>query len=259
MSGERIVLCMKWGTLYSADYVNVLYNAVRAHLQGDFRFVCLTEDTNGIASEIETYPIPDIGLEEGHWKAGAWPKLSVFLGDLYGLQGRALFIDLDTIIAGSLDDMFNMKGSLIAIDFSPWRHNDGIRRTGTGIFAFDIGRSGQVLENFQSDMLGHIECYDNEQNFLHTEFEKIGLGAIEYWPEHWLRSFKSHLRQPLFLDRIWGPKPPKDEVKIVCFHGRPRPIDLIRPPAGNWDVFPHYGRGKVDWMVDYWTRYGGAL
>ncbi len=44
---DRVVICMKWGTLYSADYVNVLYNAVRAHLEGPFRFVCLTDDPRG--------------------------------------------------------------------------------------------------------------------------------------------------------------------------------------------------------------------
>lgn len=41
MTVNRTVLCMKWGKLYSADYVNVLFNACRQHLAGDFRFLCL--------------------------------------------------------------------------------------------------------------------------------------------------------------------------------------------------------------------------
>ena len=51
---------MKWGTLYSAEYVNVLYRAVRKNLSGDFRFVCLTSESDGLLDEIETYPIPEI-------------------------------------------------------------------------------------------------------------------------------------------------------------------------------------------------------
>ena len=35
---DRVVLAMKWGTLYGAEYVNVLYNAVRDHMTGPFRF-----------------------------------------------------------------------------------------------------------------------------------------------------------------------------------------------------------------------------
>jgi hypothetical protein len=48
MSRDRVVLCMKWGTLYPADYVNVLCNASRRHLTGAFRFVCLTDDAPGL-------------------------------------------------------------------------------------------------------------------------------------------------------------------------------------------------------------------
>lgn len=53
MTGNRTILCMKWGTLYSADYVNVLFNACRQSLSGDFRFLCLTDDATGFLPEIE--------------------------------------------------------------------------------------------------------------------------------------------------------------------------------------------------------------
>ena len=47
-TGERIVLCMKWGTKYGPEYVNRLYGMVRRHLRGDFRFVCLTDRSDGV-------------------------------------------------------------------------------------------------------------------------------------------------------------------------------------------------------------------
>ncbi|NCV49381.1 MAG: hypothetical protein EBW46_06690 [Rhodobacterales bacterium] len=110
MLTDRVVICMKWGTLYSADYVNVLFNACKANISGDFRFVCLTDHAEDLANGIEAFPIPDIGLEEPHWKHGAWPKISVFKQQLYGLQGRGLFIDLDTVIWGSLDKVTHTTG-----------------------------------------------------------------------------------------------------------------------------------------------------
>ena len=43
-SSSRYVLCMKWGSKYGPEYVNRLYAMVRRHLQGDFQFVCLTDE-----------------------------------------------------------------------------------------------------------------------------------------------------------------------------------------------------------------------
>ncbi len=254
---DRIVLTMKWGSLYSAEYVNVLYNAAKANMDGDFKFVCLTDDADGIDPEVITYPIPEIGLPQSAWKAGAWPKLTVFSDDLYGLNGRALFIDLDTVISGDLTEMFTFPGAFVCLDSRPWRYKSGPARTGTGIFGFDIGRLGAVVDHMVSNMDDMLSAYGNEQDFLHGEFEKLGFGDISYWPDGWLQSFKYHLRQPLIVDRFRHPKEPT--AKILCFHGKPRPIDLIDPPKGNWDVSPHYGRGQVPWMVDYWTRFGGSV
>ncbi len=45
---QRHILCMKWGTKYGPEYVNRLYAMVRRHLQGDFNFVCLTDNAQGI-------------------------------------------------------------------------------------------------------------------------------------------------------------------------------------------------------------------
>lgn len=254
---ERVILTMKWGTLYSAEYVNVLYNAAKANMDGDFTFVCLTEDAQGIDPGVVTLPIPEIGLPQSAWKAGAWPKLTVFSSDLNGLKGRALFIDLDTVISGDLSEMFDFPGAFVCLDSRPWRYNSGPARTGTGIFAFDIGEISSVVDHFVSKMDEMLSGYDNEQDFLHGEFATLGFGDIQYWPTDWLQSFKYHLRRPLVVDRILHPKAPT--AKILCFHGLPRPIDLIDPPSGNWDKFPHYGRGQVPWMVDYWTRFGGSL
>lgn len=254
MTTNRVLLCMKWGTLYSSEYVNVLYNAVRDQTSGPLRFVCLTDDVAGILPDIECHSIPDIGLEQQHFERGAWPKLSVFLQDLYGLSGRALFVDLDTIVCGDLSPFFDMKDELIALDSAPWRYTDAPPRTGTGIFAFDIGALGHLTDTIKTRRDHMVAVYQNEQDFVHGEMDEIA-----YWPQDWIVSYKYHLRPPLIIDRFRGPKPPSENVKIVVFHGKPRPIDLIRPPRGNWDVFPHYGKGPVAWMQAYWTKYGGKL
>jgi len=49
---QRHILCMKWGTKYGPEYVNRHYAMVRRHLTGDFNFVCLTDDAQGVRAEV---------------------------------------------------------------------------------------------------------------------------------------------------------------------------------------------------------------
>ncbi len=60
---QRHILCMKWGTKYGPEYVNRLYAMVRRHLSGDFKFVCLTDDGNGVRPEVTCLPIPPLNLQ----------------------------------------------------------------------------------------------------------------------------------------------------------------------------------------------------
>ena len=98
---DRIILCMKWGTKYGPEYINRLYAMVRRHLTGDFRFVCLTDNTDGIRSEVECFPIPPLDLPPGIPERG-WTKLTTFSADLHGLQGSALFLDVFFVFSGVL-------------------------------------------------------------------------------------------------------------------------------------------------------------
>lgn len=250
---SRVVLCMKWGTLYPAAYVNVLYRAVQAHLAQPFRFVCLTDEPQGLAQGIEALPIPAIGLDRWHYFNGAWPKISVFLADLHGLTGRCLFVDLDTVILDSIDPFFEMPGPLVAIDSAPWKNPNQPPRTMSSIFAFELGSLGYLVDDLRRDRDGIVSRHEIEQNYLHHAVE-----GIAYWPQSWLVSFKYHLRRPLVVDRFLPPRRPPAGAKMVIFHGRPRPVDLVNPPRGNWDRFPHYGSGAVDWMCEYWLAHGGG-
>ena len=52
------ILCLKWGTLYSAEYVNRLYRGVKAHLHRPFRFVCVTDDKTGLCEGVDAVDFP---------------------------------------------------------------------------------------------------------------------------------------------------------------------------------------------------------
>jgi hypothetical protein len=246
---DRVVICMKWGKLYSPEYVNVLASAVRTHLAGPYRFICLTEDAAGLAPGIETYPIPDIGLTQANWYHGAWPKVAVLDHDLYGLRGRALFIDLDSVILGDLGAFFEIPGPLVAIDNGAWTGEPP--RLMSSVFAFDLGRLGHVVDTLRTDRDAITARHRIEQVYL-----QAAIPDAAFWPSGWVISFKRHLRRPLLVDRFLAPRQPPADARFIAFHGRPRPIDLVR--SGHWASFPRAGRGPVAWMRDYWLRNGGT-
>lgn len=99
------VFCVKFGTKYGADYVNKLYNGVSRNLKSiPFTFYCLTEDAAGLDEGVKTIPL-DTSL------SGWWAKAHIFkAGTEYGIQGRVMYIDLDMIITGTLENMAKYTG-----------------------------------------------------------------------------------------------------------------------------------------------------
>ena len=85
------VLCIKWGNKYSADYVNKLYSMVERHLSLSHRFVCLTEDTTGLNSEIETRPLLRTDLKH------SYTKFELFEKELHDITGQILLKKTQTL------------------------------------------------------------------------------------------------------------------------------------------------------------------
>lgn len=255
---EFHVICMKWGTAFPVDYVNVLHNACRRKTTTPFRFICLTDDSDGLDPGIEAMPIPDIGLTREEWvQPGVWLKLALYVPDLHGLRGRALFIDLDMMVLDSLDDFLTFPAQFVTTDMGrSWRPGGGSHPPlpGTCMFAFDLGSQTQILAAFQADPDAARQRYRNDQNFAGAY-----ASSMEFWPDGWVISFKRWLRQPIGLDLFLEPRRPPASAKVVAFHGTPRPSDLMQPGVGRWDRLPHMGRGQVSWAVDYWRAMGGRV
>lgn len=253
---DRFVVSMKYGTAYPSAYVNVLYRAVRRAMRGPFRFVCLTDDPRALLPDIESYPIPDIGLLPHEWFiGGVWPKISLFDSAMNGLRGRALFIDLDMVILRDIDDFFDIDSPFVGLNAGPGWGREGFKpEFGSAIFSFDLGSMGYISDYFRNHKSKIINSFRTEQAFAASMIPQI-----DYWPRGWVLSFKRSLRQPLFIDLFKSPKTPPSTAKVIAFHGKPRPRDLIGEGPRFWDRFPHMGHGVVGWMMDYWVDNGGVM
>lgn len=243
MSEPRVILSMKWGTPYSSAYVNVLHRACRDHLAGDFRFVCLTDDAEGFDPGVEALPIPDIGCTPEHYRRGAWPKVSVFSKPLHDLTGRALFIDLDVVIVDDIAPFFTLEGPLFGVGAGhDWRHGKvpANPTLNTSVFGFTLGTQSDISEAFSADPDRASASFGNEQEFVEGTAR-----AWAPWPDPWVISYKRHIRRKPPLATILGPYPVPEGARIVAFHGKPNPLDVITDG-------PHRGLG---WLTDYWRRY----
>ena len=251
-----VILTMKWGTLYPADYVNVLYNACSKLLDHPFRFICMTDDASGIVDGVEIFPIPEMDLGENRFAFGCWPKISVFKKDLFGLEGRAMFIDLDTVIVGELTPMFKAKGGVVLIrewrrfiDYFRQRKVNGM----TSIFAFTLGTQSQIYDKFMENPDYAYDNYRSEQRWV-TDYAT----DMQFWGPKQVVSFKRDLLAPPLLNRFIPPKSPDPDTAVVAFHGVPRPIDVVPDNNKPWGKWSRWGRGPVKFVRDFWIDNGGT-
>lgn len=112
-----MVVCVKYGTKYGADYVNKLHAGVKRHLSIDHQFACFTEDTDGLHEDIKVIPLHSKNQDWSGW----WSKVNIFDGSSYTKfmsKERLLvfYIDLDMIITGSIDDLvLNYNGKFATL------------------------------------------------------------------------------------------------------------------------------------------------
>jgi len=241
--GERIVMCMKWGTKYGPEYVNRLYAMVRRHLEGEFRFVCLTDDTHGVRSEVTCLPIPALALPEGIPERG-WKKLTSFEADLYGLRGTALFLDVDVVIVDDITSFFEHPGRFLIIhDWKrPWRITGN-----SSVYRFELGAHADVLQHFRAHHAQVRRDFRHEQAFLSDFLHRQGV--LEYWPAEWCASFKYHCI-PRWPSNYWREPAVPPGTRIVIFHGEVNPPDAL---AGRRNRRLRFIK-PATWVARHWTE-----
>ena len=106
------IVCIKWGTKYGSDYVNKLYKGFKRNLNKKFNFFCITDNTDNLDSEIRTM---ELECEFKGWMKKSVLfnkkcKIIIYFKDTDHLSRRIMFIDLDMIVVGNLDYLFDYNG-----------------------------------------------------------------------------------------------------------------------------------------------------
>jgi Flp pilus assembly protein TadD len=192
------VVCVKHGDKYGAEYVNRLFAMVGRTANPMPRFVCFTENPDGLAPGIEVRPLPGTGLE------GWWNKVALFRSDLGGLTGRLLYLDLDVVITGNLDPLLRHPGELVIMD------NDYVPGFNSSVMLFEAGARPGIFDDFSGRDMARL---DGDQDWI-----ALKAPDAELWPHLWCVPY-----------RLRAAVAPPAETKVVVFSGRPNPGDYPAP------------------------------
>ena len=157
-------VCVKFGDLYSAEYVNQLYKQI-----GD-PFYCMTEDREGINSNIQILQADD-EVPERKW----WNKAKLFEPGL--LEGSFVYFDLDCYVKNLNDLHPHPKGPQFIK--TVWFSDDVARK----VFNVNVNSSVMVINN-NTDFLWKEWC-DNKQKLFRSFY---GLDAWIY--RRWLKDIQ---------------------------------------------------------------------
>lgn len=230
------VVCLKWGTKYGSEYVNKLYSGISRNTNIPFKFHCFTEDSDGLNSSVIVHSLPFADKLNGWWN-----KLYLF-SNHFPIRGKIVFIDLDTVITGNIDDILLADGFIVLRDFyASLARGVSTSDIGSGLMTWDTSQGQphpEIWEEFIEDAPSVVRS-------LHPHGDQRWIQKFvndkKYWqdilPGH-VVSFKSHCIKGL-----------PDNARVVCYHGRPSIPESIEKLTRGWKNAPIR---PAHWIRDYW-------
>ena len=167
-------------------------------------FECLTDVSHRLLPGVIRH-----GLK--HDYPGWWGKMELMRPDF---PGDFLFMDLDTVIVGPLDDILAVKKLTLLRDF----YRDGKKLKeglGGGLMYLPDKDRAPVWDFWRQQPQLQMRMYARGDQFL---FERLWLNTAQRWQDvvpQQVVSWKVHCQNGV---------PP--EARIVCFHGVPKPWEV---------------------------------
>ncbi len=214
------VVSYKWGNRYAPLYWDRLAKAVKKNLSLPHEFIMICDNADELEGD---YTKIRMDMEKDFF--GFWTKMTIFRPKPFGITGRILLLDVDTLITGNLDELGNLHDDFYT--YPNWWADT----IAFAVTLMDAGARTQLWEEFIKDPKGIMERFGNDEEFI-SKF----CPNEKYFPAPWVRSYKAH---------CVGRGVPEG-CKFVCFHGKPDPHEVIDKRDGRTAL------GPDPWIADYW-------
>lgn len=187
------------GGVYDERWVRALAEGIDLWA-GDARFICLSDvQIDGI----DTAPL------DRDWP-GWWAKMELFRPGLFG--GPVLYMDLDTLPVGRLDDLLFYSGDFAMISDFYRPH-----LAQSGVMAWTPGaRTDEIWRAFEDDPQKAMSGFRGDGEFIRDAAHDADR-LQDLYPGH-IVSYKVHATD--------GP----GAARLVCGHGDPR----FSSPSAGW-------------------------
>ena len=252
----RNVVCIKWGNVYTPDYVNRLYNMIERNTTEPFKFYCFTDDDSGLKDEVIQKPLPIMNVKPEENKFAYRKEAGLCADNLGGLNGqRVLYLDLDVVIVDNIDCFFTYPEDKEFLIINDW-NTKGNHVGQASCYSWVVGQLGFIKEYFERYPKEVVDkYYTASQEFLSANV--IGrFGSLNFWPESWCRSFRFHCLPIGPLRHFFTARIPKG-AKILVFHGSPNPHEAVQGVWPEVKKIPFWKRlyktvRPTLWIEDYW-------
>lgn len=219
------VVSYKWSNRYPPEYWNILRDSVRRNFFAPHRFIVICDNSIGLDPKMEV-----IYMDMKNDFFDFWTKMTIFRPKPFGIEGRILLLDVDTVITGNLDELLDLNADFYT--YPNWWSND----IAFAVTLMDAGVRPQLWDLFISDKERIMKEYHSDEAFISDICPDE-----RFFPKPWMRSYKAHCGTT--GDRVGGAPP---VCKFVCFHGKPDPHQVITGHSG--------GYGPDPWIADHWRR-----
>ena len=231
------VVTFKWRkpgyrTAYTSDHVNTLYSMVARHCSMPFRFICITDDAEGIRSEVECFPLGDYYRDLKNptfpaWGPNGYPRLPAFSVDFARIAGeRFVSLDLDALIISDPAPLWDRPE-----DFVIYRHGPGGHYNGS-MWMLRTGSRPQVWEDFDPvrspKLASAAGNRGSDQGWIQY---RLGKDEATWTEKDGVYSYRSDLR--------CGARRLPDDARIVFFWGWPKPWEPEAQRRSPW-IQEHY-------------------
>lgn len=232
-------ICIKWGKKFPAYYVNRLLRGIERHYEGDIRLICVTDDATDIDPKVEIVPLVRQPFEDAMEEAfktskrrGALRKVALFNPELIpDLDGDVLGFDLDVVITGPLNDLFDYEPDKVCMRFD-WLERKRGRFGGHGsVFKFNPKLHGYLYHDLCEDTLKYLQ----EANFSEQKYTSLRAHArddLRFYPDDWIASFKRDAMRMFPTNYIKQPRLPEN-TRVMCFHGKPKMEEALVGYTGS--------------------------
>lgn len=221
------IVTWKWNghIPYAADHVNKIANGFDRWLKTPHEVVCITDDPTGIDGSVRTIPLWRDQFEYGR----DWHRVKIFSEEMEDLIGpRFVSVDLDTILVGPLDVLFDHDHP-----FKAWQDPLRPHQYCTALFQMDAGAYPHIWEQFDPKFAMNLRLSGKYNGYDQAWVSYALPGAPVWTAMDGVLSFK---RDIIGGDELPGFADIPSNSRLITFHGKYDPSQKDVQKACPWIV-----------------------